>query len=726
LERSGRLASALTTPPVQLRPNVLAHPSPTTGRFLLLIATLLSVGLLAGNLIHNVVLAGPWTTALRTCFAVADAAMPSLSSPADLAAHNGLVVDCLASSDWTRALFSVGGAGIVLVLGLAVVALVPSLLRRRYRLRPAGPSLAGAVHRIGELASMAGLRRPPRLLLGRAAQRDAFVFGLPGRYNVVLPTALAVRWRQDSVFAPVVRHELAHIRRRDVPFAWLATGVWIAAIPVLAAPVVVSATVGDFSLTWAYLWRALVVMAVLWLVRQQALRSREHDADLHAARQAGDWRPLCSVLEMNNKTPNWWQQVRSHHPTVALRLQVLADPGRIRGVSVVDGLAAGFLTALALPLIQTVVEVAASGSPLFSWSMAIAAAIVGPVAGLAVGVGLWRQAMIDRVTGARTWPGGAVFGVVAGLLIGEAISLDDLGLVQAAGTEVPVTILVGAAAVLLSAATGQLWADAAARLPGGPRSWWIGFVVNALIFALSLWAIRWVPVMVTAANLGGLGVSDLAVSLGRLAGTALYVAAIPLIVAAAAMVWRRRHLPTPPWLVDGPPPASSTSTRDPSLLSAVLAGAIPGLIGAVFVHLDRLALGSPTTDDERIDRYLFWLTMGTAVALTVSFITVAAIPRSGAAIGLLTGVVAASVAALGALAANTFLIGNIFDLSFWWNTIVTMDTLWLAGYLLLLPLTLAVWPARWRSVPGWLLGTVTTLASAVVAFCGLVLSVAAP
>jgi Zn-dependent protease with chaperone function len=718
----------LTTPQVQLRPNVLAHPSPTTGRFLLLIATLLSVGLLAGTLIHNVVLARSWTAAVRTCTGIADTAVPDASDPAGLIAHNDIVAGCLAPDERTRALYSLGGAGLVLVLGIAVVVLVPPVLRRRYRLRPAGPGLAGAVQRIGELASASGLRRPPRLLLGPAAQRDAFVFGLPGRTNVVLPTALAVRWRQAAIFDPVVRHELAHIRRHDVQFAWLATGVWLAAIPVLAAPVVASVLTRDFSITGAYLWRALVVMAILWLIQRQALRSREHDADLHAARQAGDWRPLCSVIEMSTKTPPWWQRMRSHHPTVALRLQVLADPGRIRGVSVVDGLAAGFLTALALPLIQTVVLVAGTGTPIASWSMQIAAALVGPVAGLAVGVGLWRQAMIDRVTGATTWPGGAVFGVVAGLVIGELIGLDNLGLDDGASrTGIPVAILVGAAAVLLSAATGQLWADAAARLPGGPRSWWIGFVVNALIFVLCLWAMRWVPVTLSAAALGGFGAIDLAISLGGLVGTALSVIVIPLIVAAAAMVWRRRHLPTPPWLVDGPPPAASSSpARDPSLLWAALAGVIPGLVAATFVHLHRLAMGRPITDDERIGRYLFWLAMGASVALTVSFVAVAAIPRSGAAVGLLTGSAAAAMTALGTVAANTFLIGNILDLSFWWSTIVGTATLWLAGYLLILPLTLAVWPAPWRNVPGWLLAVMTTLTSGMVALALFAVAVAAP
>jgi Zn-dependent protease with chaperone function len=717
----------LTAPTTRLRPNVLAHPSPTTGRFLLLIGTLLSAGLLAGNLVHNGVLTKRWSAAVRACFAAADAAVPDAVDPTGLIGHNDVLVNCLAPYERTRALFGLGGAVLVGVLGLAVVVLAPTVLRRRYRLRPAGPRLAAAVTRIGELAGAVGLRKAPRLVLGTAAQRDAFVFGLPGRYDMVLPTALAVRWRQAPIFDSVVRHELAHVRRHDVILAWLATGAWIAAIPVLAAPVVISAVTLDFSLMPAYLWRALVVMAILWLVQRQTLRSREHDADLHAARQAGDWRPLCSVLELNNRVPGWWQRVLSHHPSVAARLQVLADPGRTRGVSVVDGMAAGFLTAVALPLVENILQVAANSGPLYRWSMQIAAALVGPIAGLAVGVGLWRQAMIDRVTGARTWPGGAVFGVVAGLVIGELVGLNDLGLNQGSANRWPITVVVGMAAVLLSAGTGQLWADAAARLPGGPRSWWIGFVVNGLIFAVSLWAMRWAPVVLDAAALGGFGPLDLAISLGGLVGTTLSVTAVPLIVAAAAMVWRRRHMPTPQWLVDGPGElAPVTATRDPSLWWAVLAGAVPGLLAAVLVHVHRLIVGTATTDDERIGRYLLWLSMGALVALSVSFVTLAAVPRSGAAVGLVTGAVAACVTALGIVAANTFLIGNVFELSFWWSTIVATATLWFAGYLLLLPVTLAVWPGPWRNVWGWLLAVMTVVGGGVMALLIFGIAVATP
>ena len=92
--------------------------------------------------------------------------------------------------------------------------------------------------------------------------------------------------------------------------------------------------------------------------------------------------------------------------------------------------------------------------------------------------------------------------------------------------------------------------------------------------------------------------------------------------------------------------------------------------------------------------------------------------------GLVTGGLAATTAALGTVAANTFLIGNILDLSFWWTTITTTGTLWLACYLLLLPVSLIVWPGPWKNFPGWLLAVLTTLFGGVAAAVTLVVALA--
>jgi hypothetical protein len=459
----------------------------------------------------------------------------------------------------------------------------------------------------------------------------------------------------------------------------------------------------DLSLLPAYLWRAALVLAVVWLVRRQALRSREHDADLHAARQAGDWRSVAAVLDTGRPVPPWWRRAISFHPTHRQRVEVLGDPGRLRAVSMVDGLAAAFLTAVLLPPVLSVLQVAFTGSGLFAWSPHISAALVGPVAGLAVGVGLWRQAMIDHVTGARTWPGGVVLGVVLGLVIGQQVTLHSLGVDEEPAGALPLAVLLGAAAVLISAGTGRLWADASARLPGGRRSWWIGVVVNALIFGTALWALQWMPVVIETWISAGLSVADVAIFFGNLVGPVVYLAAVPVLVTVATLAWRRSPRPMPAWLVDGPAPTWSWSARRPGLLASLGTGAVAGGLAALAVLLHRLSAGSPVDDADRINRYLIWLSVSTLVALTVSFVTVVVVPRSGAAVGLVTGAGTASMAALGIVAANTFIIGNIFDAAFWWSVIVAVTSLWLVGYLFLLPVTLAVWPAPWRDVPGWIL-----------------------
>jgi hypothetical protein len=601
------------------------------------------------------------------------------------------------------------------VLGAVTVLLVPVVLRRRYRLRPAGSSLDGAAKRIAELAAETGLRRPLRLMVGPAGQRDAFVYGIPGRYELVLPTALVVRWRDGSLFDPVVRHELAHLRRHDVTLAWLATSVWIAALPVLTVPLVLDLVRWDLVALWEYVWRVATVLGVVWLIRRQVLRSREHDADLHAARQAGDWRPVAAVLDNTGRpAPGWWRRLVSFHPTNARRIQVLADPGGVPGVSFVDGFTAAFLIAVLLPPVLSALRSGGLAGPVFGWSPHIAAGLVGPFAGLAIGVGLWRQAMIDAVTGARTWPGGVVLGVVLGLQLGRSVPLHNLDADgEGLGTKLLV-VVIGAAAVLLSAGTGRLWADAAARLPGGRRSWWIGFLVNALIFAVALWAMEWLPVLL-ATQARRFSTTGLVTTFGTLVGPVVYVAAVPVLVTVALMMWRRRALPTPQWLVEGPAPMWSWSARRPGLAAAVLAGTVPGLAGALAVLLYRLSAGRPADTAEALTRYAIWLTVGTLIALTVSFVTLTVVPRSGGAVGLITGVSAAAMGALAMAATNT-LVSHVFDPSFWWLTVVNVTTIWLAGYVLILPVTLAVWPLPWRDVPGWVLVLACSSAGGLMAF----------
>ena len=127
---------------------------------------------------------------------------------------------------------------------LVVVLAAPAVIIRRRRLRDPGVVGAAAVARLTAFCADAGIRRPPRLLAGSAALRDAFCLGRPGRYAVAIPLPLLIR-PHTPLFEAALRHELAHVRGHDVAVSWLARAVWYALAPLLLLPVVLFSLTGN-------------------------------------------------------------------------------------------------------------------------------------------------------------------------------------------------------------------------------------------------------------------------------------------------------------------------------------------------------------------------------------------------------------------------------------------------------------------------------------------------
>jgi Zn-dependent protease with chaperone function len=692
---------------MRLRPNVLAHPSPTTGRFVLLIVMVVGgIGLLAGDLVHTSIRYRPFLNALRGC----------LDSTPDLFGLRG----CMDAEYRMTAWFQLGGAATMAILSLVLLAMTPGWIQRRRGLKPA--TVAEAQGRVAQLAGEVGLRRAPRLFAGPAGQRDAFVFGLPGRYRLVLPKALLVRWRDQNLFDPVVRHELAHLQRHDVPLAWLAATVWIAAIPMLCLPMLLSALRLDFGLLPGLLLRGGLLLGVVWLVRRQVLRSREHDADLVASRNSSGWHPLWTVLQTSTGRPaGALRQLIANHPTAAHRMAVLADPARLPNVSFVDGLVAALLAGTLAPVVNNLIDNIHSSTWNFLWS----GLIVGPVLGVAVGAGLWRQALVDHVNGEAKWPGGVVAGVVCGLILASLLDFSHLGLnTDSTLLAVFFAIFIGGAVTVLSAATGRIWADAAGRLPAGRRGWIVGLVINSVFFGLALWALQWLLLTVEAAIFGGVDMTTFVVGVGGQLGPLTYVALVPVVVTMAALVLRRRVTPVPAWLLDGGPQAYAEVARRPGLPMVLLSGTVSGIIVALAIHIHHAIAGSPVDDADRLSRYVLWTLTGAFAAIAVSFMAVALIPRSGSAVGLVSGGVAALVGGLGISAVNSFVFGNGVDLGFWWLVTSVIIGEWFLGYLFVVPFALITWPGTWRDMPGWLLGLVSVLATSLVSLIAVGLALA--
>ena len=218
--------------PTRLRPVSLAARAPSQTRPLIGMYALLAlavgcVGASAGELFFNGdgTLSTPFESAENRCL---------LSYP--LAVHLQQLDRCQEGSYRSQGLFVLGCVGGMLLLTAALMLIVPWLDRRRLARTRQFTDIEGittaVTARFGALCDQAGLtgRRRPRLVV--AAVPEAFTIALPGGQPlVVLPVTIALAWAQPGRFDPVVLHELAHVRARDVSLVSSVRGIAWVTIP---------------------------------------------------------------------------------------------------------------------------------------------------------------------------------------------------------------------------------------------------------------------------------------------------------------------------------------------------------------------------------------------------------------------------------------------------------------------------------------------------------------
>jgi Zn-dependent protease with chaperone function len=401
------------------RPNVLALVAPTTIRFLVLIGALLSAGLFMGTWLHNESPVGDdWARRVAECHPTRSS-RPSSDWLAQVQARQ----QCTASVERRRFAFALGGACLTLVAGITVVLTAPRVIERRRGLHPVGPGLAPAVDKFQAFADEAGVVRRTALVVGSARLRDAFSYGVPGRYRVAVPPAILVRWRDSTTFDPLIRHELAHVRHHDVPLAWMARSMWVVVVPLLALPVVWGLLSRDPSAIPSYLWRAAMLTVVTLLASSALLRSREHGADLRASPTPESAAELSTLLHrISTPSRRGVRKLLAYHPSGEDRLTIVDGSGRHAAVTFVDGLTAAFLAGLTLPLLIGVISTV-NGELAF----VVAGIVVGPLVGATVGLGLWRQSLVQRITGGHVHVAPVALGVLVGSALGLAVSLAQTG-----------------------------------------------------------------------------------------------------------------------------------------------------------------------------------------------------------------------------------------------------------------------------------------------------------
>lgn len=414
---------------------------------------------------------------------------------------------------------------VILLVTAAVASLETRLMVARRRLEPVPGTMPGAV-RFEALVAQAGLRRTPRLMYNPQDDgRSARSVGRPGHYVVIVsPAILGMARRRAATFDVVLRHELAHIRSGDVALATFAIRTWHVTLVALALPLVARLWDPDLSLLPSYLARAAVLAGVVYVVRAQVLRLREHHADVVATPGEEDVQRFGATLKSLAGPPH--RSWLALHPTPARRAEVVADPGLLARPEPPTFLAAGFLVGAGIPVLEDVLS--ASAAPVGATSQ-LPVAVLGGLLGVLASAEILRA----RSPTARSFVVPA-FALVIGLAAGAAASLGGTGLESW-------TLREAAEGALLGLVLGTLLlagADAASGQRGHPTRLVMAvcLVLGGLVTALV--AATWAPVAFLI-SMGALTVSvHTAVAASPPLGSLAPLAA--LLAFCAAMVLRRR------------------------------------------------------------------------------------------------------------------------------------------------------------------------------------------
>jgi Zn-dependent protease with chaperone function len=604
-----------------IRPNVLALPSATTARYLLLTVATVFTGTFVGASAYNAVHGVEWRDRLAHCLN----ALPGqgAGSPLDTEAARAF---CMASVEHARARYMLGGAAVVMLAALTLLQVAPVVLTRRRGLRPIGARFSEAQDRARRIGADVGVRRQPVITSSPVGLRDAFCYGGIGRPRLALPLPLLIRSRTPT-FEAVVGHEMSHVARRDVALAWSARSAWYVLAPLLAVPALSFIVVGDVSGVLDYFWRAALLAVVVLLLQRDLLRSREHDADLWAARTGERLVALCDVL--TTAAPprsHTLRRLLARHPDGTARVAVLRNPTPTTAVSSTDGLAVGFLATVLLPLLTSALTTLGTGSQ-HAWATGLLSAfLIGPIAGFSIGLGLWRQAVVSRVSGLPAPVGPAVVGVALGALLGSLVSLGSTGTGMLGGVHQPWVLLVMplalAGATATAGAIAELWADSAQRVRRAVAYWLPGALITALLFVLVLFA---GDLLALTLDLSGWDFTSATV----VEVIARDPAAMAAVACAAAAAWAltvgRRPHSLPAWLIQDAPGSEGSPAHQPSAAPLGLArtaavGLMSGAAAGILLVGLHVWQGRAADNAELVHRtdMSWWIAGGAGVAAATS------------------------------------------------------------------------------------------------------------
>jgi Zn-dependent protease with chaperone function len=415
-------------PPLGARLSPFVFPSDTTFRFLLLLVAVVGANLYIWNWLHTVLALDPDAaiSAYRSCVLAYETVTAGDPDPSTLEAARIARTACTEGVTSALPRWMIGGTVLLLVVAAVIMFLHPRWIVRRRDLRPLERQDAPeVVDELSALAKESGLREEPRWLWNPLdPSPTGLAFGRPGSHAIALMGGLVTRRFADpAAFRAVVRHELAHLRNRDVDLTYATVSLWYAFLLVGLVPFVITIVDQGSSFFFSLAWRVLALAILVYLTRNAVLRAREVYADVRASVPDGPQGALRRILGGLPTGPaSFGRRLLRVHPDPGVRLERVNDTRKLFPLGLVVTFGVGVAATIAYESVFDLIARFASDPITINL---LAAAVFAPLVMGAIGVGVWRGAWGALAEDARpraTWP--FALALAAGLLVGPELALD--------------------------------------------------------------------------------------------------------------------------------------------------------------------------------------------------------------------------------------------------------------------------------------------------------------
>jgi Zn-dependent protease with chaperone function len=677
------------------RLNPFAFPSDTDFRFLLLIVSVLGASLFIYRAVYFSIPSTRdyWFNTINRCWEINPDFPTDLAGFADpqYVAARIAFEECKAPAERANAAWTLGGVFLLLIVAGLIYWTFPLRKIRRDQLVPLSDDAPDVVDYLTKLSRGAKLSSLPTFLWNPLNPTSGgLAFGRLGKYYVSLTGGLVTQFYKDPpAFRAVMLHELAHLRNADVDKTYFAVAVWQAFLIAALLPFLVTLVGNEWAYVISQLWRVLALAALVYLMRNAVLRTRELYADVRASIWDGPEGALSRVLESLPRPKESRRSIAFQlHPDLVTRRQVLEDPGRLFPMRFGDAFATGIAAAIALPdliSLMTALRTGASSPGIESLGGVL---VVAPLVVGVVGLGVWRTtfAALARGEGPRNTVYLGV-GLGIGILLGLIFSFNSavrLATTEAlSGSELLFYIAWGA--LLLISLAFFLWWIAA-----GASAWLEVAVVNKSPRAFYLLGLTtaggvlaiWLGLLFYIRGLGSAVIYVLVSPLGTLWSIVQHPFTLLLMVSLwafplAAWFGRRRVASAPGsgWAFLGSPPQEPVLMRQaPFRLGlALTVGLIVGFVFCGLLLLTRIAVrislpeAVRNTDDFRLGFFVTQIAVAALMQAGAAALVAAWVQRLGAIHGLFSAFVAGCVMTVGLLVLN-IAFGGTLDPPFIWFT----------------------------------------------------------